>query len=73
MSQTRFAELVGAAGKAVVYQWESRKRCPSPLFWRRIEELCPLGAVLIRLRAAHPAESGAWDVTPRGAKLRGQR
>ena len=40
MSQTRFAERVGAARKAVVYQWESRKRCPSPVFWRRIEALC---------------------------------
>ena len=39
LSQARFAELVRAASKAVVYQWESRKRCPSPVFWRRIEEL----------------------------------
>ncbi len=39
MSQARFAELAGAARKAVVYQWESRKRCPSPVFWRRIEGL----------------------------------
>ena len=39
VSQARFAELVGAARKAVVYQWESRKRTPSPVFWRRIEKL----------------------------------
>ena len=25
--------------KAVVYEWESRKRCPSRVRWRRIEEL----------------------------------
>ena len=39
LSQARFAELVGAARKAVVYQWESGKRCPSPVFWQRIEAL----------------------------------
>ena len=39
VSQGEFARLVGAAQKAVVYQWESRKRCPSPVFWQRIERL----------------------------------
>ena len=34
-----FAARVGAARKAVVYQWESRKRCPSPLFWKRIQQI----------------------------------
>ena len=29
----------GAAGKAVIYQWESRKRQPSPVFWTRIDQL----------------------------------
>ena len=38
-SQARFAELVGTARKAVVYQWESRKRTPSPVFWQRIQAL----------------------------------
>jgi DNA-binding transcriptional regulator YiaG len=38
-TQAQFAARVGAARKAVVYQWESRKRCPSPLFWQRIREL----------------------------------
>ena len=41
LSQAAFAARVGAARKAVVYQWESRKRCPSPLFWQRIQELGP--------------------------------
>ena len=36
LSQAQFATRVGAACKAVVYQWESRKRCPSPMFWQRI-------------------------------------
>ena len=33
------ATLVGAAQKAVVYQWEARKRTPSPLFWQRLTTL----------------------------------
>ena len=36
LSQTQLATLVGAAHKAVVYQWEARKRTPSPLFWQRL-------------------------------------
>ena len=39
LSQARFAARVGAARKAVVYQWEARKRCPSPVFWTRIQKL----------------------------------
>src|SRR6476646_8779236 len=39
LTQAEFAARVGAARKAVVYQWESRKRCPSPVFWQRIREL----------------------------------
>ena len=39
LSQAQLATLVGAARKAVVYQWEARKRTPSPLFWQRITAL----------------------------------
>jgi DNA-binding transcriptional regulator YiaG len=39
LSQTQLATALGAAGKAVVYQWESRKRVPSPIFWRKILKL----------------------------------
>ena len=39
LSQAQLATLVGAAHKAVVYQWEVRKRTPSPLFWQRIAVL----------------------------------
>ena len=39
LTQAQLTERVGAARKAVVYQWESRKRCPSPLFWQRMREL----------------------------------
>ena len=39
LSQRQLAATVGAATKAVVYQWESSKRRPSPVFWLRIERL----------------------------------
>ena len=39
LSQAQLATLVGAARKAVVYQWEARKRTPSPLFWQRLAAL----------------------------------
>jgi DNA-binding transcriptional regulator YiaG len=39
LSQQQLAGKVGAASKAVVYQWESGKRKPSPVFWKRIERL----------------------------------
>ena len=39
LSQAQLATLVGATRKAVVYQWEARKRCPSPVFWARIQAL----------------------------------
>lgn len=36
MTQEALAARIGAAGKAVVYQWESRKRTPSPVLWERV-------------------------------------
>jgi len=42
LTQAQLAEQIGAAGKAVVYQWESRQRRPSPVFWNRIERLMTL-------------------------------
>lgn len=36
ISQNDLAELIGAANKAVVYQWESGKRTPSPVFLERV-------------------------------------
>jgi DNA-binding transcriptional regulator YiaG len=39
LSQQELAATVGAARKAVVYQWETGKRKPSPVFWLRIERL----------------------------------
>ena len=43
LSQAQLATLVGAAHKAVVYQWEARKRCPSPVFWARIQAISNRG------------------------------
>ena len=51
LSQSGLARMVGAAGKAVVYQWEARKRTPSPLFWQRI--------VALRVPAVSPSATGA--------------
>jgi len=39
LSQAAFAARVGAANKAVVYQWASRQRTPSAVFWQRVQEL----------------------------------
>jgi len=38
-SQQELAAKIGAAHKAVVYQWESGKRRPSLVFWQRIQDL----------------------------------
>jgi DNA-binding XRE family transcriptional regulator len=46
VSQEQLAAKVGAASKAVVYQRESGKRTPSPVFWLRILRL--------QRRAANP-------------------
>jgi DNA-binding transcriptional regulator YiaG len=42
LSQQQLANKLGAASKAVVYQWESGKRRPSPVFWLRVERLSRL-------------------------------
>jgi DNA-binding transcriptional regulator YiaG len=41
MTLAEFAVCIGAANKAVVYQWESGKRKPSPVFWGRIVAVRP--------------------------------
>ena len=35
-TQDALARRIGTAGKAVVYQWESRKRTPSPVLWQQV-------------------------------------
>jgi DNA-binding transcriptional regulator YiaG len=49
LTQHDLARRIGAANKAVVYQWESRQRTPSPVFWKRVEALA--GATLGARRA----------------------
>jgi DNA-binding transcriptional regulator YiaG len=39
LTLSEFAARIGAANKAVIYQWESGKRRPSPVFWARIVAL----------------------------------
>jgi DNA-binding transcriptional regulator YiaG len=39
LTQGVLARRIGAAGKAVIYQWESRKRIPSPVLWERVLRL----------------------------------
>jgi DNA-binding XRE family transcriptional regulator len=39
LSQRDFARLIGAANRAVVYQWESAKRRPSSALWVRLVAL----------------------------------
>jgi DNA-binding transcriptional regulator YiaG len=47
LSQQQLAAKVGAAGKAVIYQWESGKRKPSQVFWLRIERLKRLRTITL--------------------------
>ncbi len=44
LTQAGLARCIGAAGKAVIYQWESRKRTPSPVLWQRVLQLEHRGA-----------------------------
>ena len=60
LSQAQLATLVGAARKAVVYQWEARKRCPSPVFWARIQAISTAGIQ----RAIQAAGATLWYLPP---------
>ena len=58
--QAGLARRIGAAGKAIVYQWESKKRTPSPVLWQRV----------LRLERRDPrrAEVGAADAPSSGMR-----
>jgi addiction module HigA family antidote len=43
LTQDGSARRIGAAGKAVIYQWESRKRTPSPVLWQQVMRLQLVG------------------------------
>ena len=53
LTQARLAERIGVAGKAVVYQWESRKRKPSSVLWKRVERLIDACSVTTRSTTAN--------------------
>ena len=44
LTQGGLAQRIGAAGKAVIYQWESRKRTPSPVLWQQVMRLPLVGS-----------------------------
>jgi transcriptional regulator with XRE-family HTH domain len=44
LTQGELARRIGAANKSVVYQWETRQRRPSVVFWARVEQLASLAA-----------------------------
>jgi DNA-binding transcriptional regulator YiaG len=50
LTQAGLAKHIGAAGKAVIYQWESRTRTPSPVSWGR----------LLRLDRCGPSPARGW-------------
>jgi DNA-binding transcriptional regulator YiaG len=39
LSQAALAMRIGAANKAVIYQWESKRRRPTSVFWLRVQDL----------------------------------
>jgi DNA-binding transcriptional regulator YiaG len=53
LTQDGLARRIGAAGKAVIYQWESRKRTPSPVLWQHVLRL--------ERGAPRPAKLGSTD------------
>lgn len=67
LTQHGLARRIGAANKAVVYQWESRQRIPSPVFWKRIEALAairldsPRAPIASNLPLKGPVDSLATD------------
>jgi transcriptional regulator with XRE-family HTH domain len=46
LTQAEMAARIGAAGKAEIYQWESRKRRPSAVLWSRVEAVMQAPSVL---------------------------
>jgi DNA-binding transcriptional regulator YiaG len=67
LSQSSFAVKIGAANKAVIYQWESGKRTPSPLFWERVELL---QRALRRATAIPAASTASSDLSRPNTRVR---
>ena len=68
LSQAQLATLVGAARKAVVYQWEARKRTPSPLFWQHRGD-----EVRAELAPEHGGDRGAFGALAAGLTTQAAR
>ena len=64
LTQDGLARRVGAAGKAVIYQWELRKRTPSPVLWQQVLRLPLVSARTVEARAAGPRSSRRKGRTP---------
>jgi DNA-binding XRE family transcriptional regulator len=67
LTQDALARRIGAASKAVMYQWESRKRTPSPVLWARIETLSRTNA---DARRAPTSSKGSSDLVPSELSVR---
>ena len=64
LTQDGLARRIGAAGKAVIYQWESRKRTPSPVLWQQVLRLQLVGARTVEASAAVPKASRGMGSAP---------
>jgi len=64
LTQAGLARRIGAAGKAVIYQWESRKRTPSPVLWQQVMRLQLVSAHTVEARGAGPKASHGIGITP---------
>jgi DNA-binding transcriptional regulator YiaG len=64
LTQDGLARRIGAAGKAVIYQWESRKRTPSPVLWQQVMRLQLVEARTAEASAAGPRSSRGKGRTP---------
>ena len=72
LTQDGLARRIGAAGKAVIYQWESRKRTPSPVLWQQVMRLQLVGARTVDASAAGPKASRGMGSTPSQDGSRGR-
>ena len=63
LTQHDLARRIGAAGKAVIYQWESRTRTPSPVLWRQVLRLQLVRARTVEASAAIPKASRETEST----------
>ena len=63
LTLNELAKRIGAANKAVIYQWESRKRRPSPVLWLEVHRLIATGLLSdCNGSIRHPSDrTPTWD------------